>query len=62
MSKEYMDRIFKWLEGKVSTEMAELMVKDDGGRSKMSMTERSAVTKHLEFRAFASTAWTIWSR
>jgi hypothetical protein len=38
------------------------MVKDDGGWSKMSMTERSAVTKHLEFRAFASTAWTIWSR
>ena len=57
-----MDRIFKWSEGKASTEMAELMVKDADQGSKMSLGERSVVTKHLEFKAFASTAWTVWSR
>jgi hypothetical protein len=62
MSKEFMDQIFKWSEGKVSTETAELMVKDEGQESKMSLAERSVVTKHLEFKAFASTAWTVWSR
>jgi hypothetical protein len=62
MSKEFMNQIFKWSEGKVSTEMAELMVKDADQGSKMSLGERSVVTKHLEFKAFASTAWTVWSR
>ena len=62
MSKEYMDRMFKWSEGKVSTMMAEQMIGDKGQASSMSIAERSLVTKHLEFKAFASTAWTVWSR
>ena len=62
MSKEYMDRMFKWSEGKVSTMMAEQMIGDKGRASSMSIAERSLVTKHLEFKAFASTAWTVWSR
>jgi hypothetical protein len=58
MSKEYMERIFEWSEGKVSTAAVETM-KDPSQASNMSLTEQSAVTKHLEFRAFTSTAWTV---
>jgi hypothetical protein len=59
MSKEYMDRMFKWSEGKVATETVEQTVKNP---SLASIDERALMTKHLEFRAFASTAWTVWSR
>jgi len=62
MSKEYMERMFRWSEGKVSIETAEQVLKDAGQATNMSVKERSLMTKHLEFRAFASTAWTVWSR
>jgi hypothetical protein len=59
MSKEYMERMLMWSEEKVSTRTVEQMMKDP---DRASVAERSTVTKHLEFRAFASTAWTVWSR
>jgi hypothetical protein len=62
MSKEYMDQMFKWSESKVSTETAKLMIEGKGRASNMTIAERSLVTKHLEFKAFTSTAWTVWSR
>jgi hypothetical protein len=61
MSKEYMERMFQWSEGKISTECAEQFVKGVPAPN-MSNEERALMTKHLEFRAFASTAWTVWSR
>jgi hypothetical protein len=62
MSKEYMERMLMWSEEKVSTKTVEQMMNDPDGASDMSIVERSTVTKHLEFRAFALTAWTVWSR
>jgi hypothetical protein len=62
MSKEHMDRVFCWSEDKVSTESAQQFVKDAAQASNMCSEERMLMTKHLEFRAFASTAWTVWSR
>jgi hypothetical protein len=60
MSKEYMEKMFRWSEGKVSTESAHQSMK--GTALNLSSEERALMTKHLEFRAFASTAWTVWSR
>ena len=59
MSKEYMERMLQWSESKVSTESAHRFMK---GSELASSNERTLMTKHLEFRAFASTAWTVWSR
>jgi DNA replication initiation complex subunit (GINS family) len=61
MTKEYMERIFKWSEGKVSAEAVQNVLKNMGQKN-MTVEERALMTKHLEFRAFASTAWTVWSR
>jgi hypothetical protein len=62
MSKEYMEKMFAWSEGKVSTKTAEHLIKDPTLTSQMSIEERASMTKHLEFRAFTSTGWTVWSR
>src|SRR3984885_4688013 len=59
MSKEYMERMLQWSEGKVSTRTVEQMMKDP---DRASVAERSTVTKHLEFRAFVLMVWTVWSR
>ena len=51
MSKEHMEKIFMWSDSQCDTSMAAT-----------TMEERLLKTKHLEFKAFSSTAWTIWSR
>jgi hypothetical protein len=61
MTKEYMERMFKWSEGKVSAEAVQNVLKNTG-QTNMTVEERALMTKHLEFCAFASTAWTVWSR
>jgi hypothetical protein len=61
MAKEYMERILKWSEGKVSVEAVQNVLKN-AGQTSVTVEERALMTKHLQFRAFASTAWTVWSR
>ncbi|KAJ6496756.1 hypothetical protein DFH09DRAFT_1103549 [Mycena vulgaris] len=54
MTKEYMEKTFAWSDA----------VCPPASYSSPSTTveERALKTKHLEYKAFASTAWTIWSR
>jgi hypothetical protein len=54
MSKEHMDKMFAWSEAQCSNESCKRPPRD--------LETRAFMTKHLEFKAFASTAWTIWSR
>jgi hypothetical protein len=61
MTKEYMGRMFKWSEGKVSAEAVQKVLKN-AGLASLRVEERALMTKHLEFRAFSSTAWTVWLR
>jgi hypothetical protein len=61
MTKEYMERMFKWSESKVSAEAIQHVL-NYTGQTNMTAEEQTLMTKHLEFRAFAATAWTIWSR
>ena len=54
MTKDFMDDIVAWSESRcpIANFAAEAM----------SMDVRTNLTMHLEFLAFASTGWTIWSR
>lgn len=61
MTKEYMETILKWSESQCPTEEIERLVQE-GQNRQLSVEERSLITKHLEYRTFASTAWTVWSR
>jgi hypothetical protein len=54
MSKEHMDKMLAWSEMECTDDRYEVKEPD--------LRKRVEVMKHLEFRAFASTAWTIWSR
>lgn len=54
MSKEHMEKMFAWSESMCSKESLRTPAK--------TMEEQGNRTKHLEFRAFAATAWTIWTR
>ncbi|KAF8175145.1 hypothetical protein BJ912DRAFT_858015 [Pholiota molesta] len=51
MSKGHIGKIFAWSDTQCDLSMTPL-----------TMEARILKTKHLEFRAFSSTAWTIWSR
>ena len=57
MSKEYMDQIMAWSESECPKEAY-----SEEALQTMSMDDQTKLTTHLEYRAFASTAWTIWSR
>ena len=61
MTKEYMERVLKWSESQCPTKMIEHLAKE-GQNRELSVEERSLITKHLEYRAFSSTGWTVWSR
>lgn len=54
MSKQHMDRIFEWSERVCPSEVFEEEVKD--------RDSQVLQFKHLLFRAFASTSWTVWTR
>lgn len=54
MSKDYMERLFAWSEKICPQESYQTEAK--------TLEEQALRTKHLQFRAFSSTAWTIWSR
>jgi len=58
MSKEYMDQILAWSESECPKEY----YSDPEALKNMSIDDRKKLTTHLQYRAFASTAWTIWSR
>src|ERR1700730_1636345 len=49
MSKEYMERMLQWSEGKVSTDLAERLVNRAVTSPNMTGEERALMTKHLEF-------------
>ncbi|KIM42896.1 hypothetical protein M413DRAFT_70267 [Hebeloma cylindrosporum] len=52
MSKEHMEKIFAWSEA----------IWPSGSIPAADLEQRKLKIKHLEFRGFSSTAWTIWSR
>jgi hypothetical protein len=54
MSKDHMDKIFAWSDTQCP--------KGQYASPAMDLETRALMTKHLEFKAFSSTAWTIWSR
>jgi hypothetical protein len=54
MSKDHMEKILRWSE----TEFPQERVSEPA----KTMEEQAQRTKHLQFRAFGSTGWTIWSR
>lgn len=54
MSKEHMEKIMAWSERMYPAESYNEKITD--------LNVRTQMMRHLEFRAFASTAWTIWSR
>ncbi|KAJ7690479.1 hypothetical protein B0H17DRAFT_1134289 [Mycena rosella] len=54
MTEEFMERIFGW---------SDKVCPPSSYNSPSKTHEQKALkTKHLEFKAFASTAWTVWSR
>jgi hypothetical protein len=57
MSKEYMDQILTWSENECPEDAY-----SEEAKKTMSMDDQMKLTTHLEYRAFASTAWIIWSR
>ena len=54
MSKEYMEKMFEWSESVCPGESYKAKPK--------SVEEQAQRTKHLQFKAFSSTGWTVWSR
>ncbi|KAJ7793917.1 hypothetical protein B0H14DRAFT_2622372 [Mycena olivaceomarginata] len=54
MTKEYMAKVFAWSDGVCppSTYFSAVKTKE----------ELTLVTKHLMYKAFSSTGWTIWTR
>lgn len=54
MSKEHMTKIFAWSE-KICPEASV-------NQKSTSKEEHMLKAKHAAFRAFSSTAWTVWSR
>ena len=54
MTKEFMERMFAWSD--------KVCPPSSYSCPSTTVEERAVKTKHLEYKAFASTAWTIWSR
>lgn len=57
MTKEYMDKVFNWCR-----EQCPDACYTEAALQIMTMTDWIKLTTNLEFRAFASTGWNLWSR
>ncbi|KIM36467.1 hypothetical protein M413DRAFT_13964 [Hebeloma cylindrosporum] len=52
MSKEHMEKVFAWSQ----------RICPSGSGPALNLEQRKLKTKHLGFRGFSATAWTVWSR